>query len=135
MDGPFFNKYCMHSLMPESVCHLLLMSKVNLDKLDKMTNHGAYHDPNRKVTGNFAFTIMTCKLCTRRAVNTSLLLSPTYYYDSLQNATAGNLFNMYIDSNCFRTKILNQDKNNAKVNSFLFTNKYVSRDTHKTRCN
>lgn len=25
-----------------------------MDKLDKMTNHGAYDDPNRKVTGNFA---------------------------------------------------------------------------------
>ncbi len=34
--------------------HLLLMLKVNLDKLDKMTNHGADDDPNRKVTGNFA---------------------------------------------------------------------------------
>ncbi|HEX6281575.1 MAG TPA: cupin domain-containing protein [Nitrososphaera sp.] len=30
------------------------MLKVNLDKLDKMTNHGADDDPNRKVTGNFA---------------------------------------------------------------------------------
>ena len=30
------------------------MLKVNLDKLDKMTNHGAEDDPNRKVTGNFA---------------------------------------------------------------------------------
>jgi quercetin dioxygenase-like cupin family protein len=30
------------------------MLKVNLDKLDKMTNHGADDDPDRKVTGNFA---------------------------------------------------------------------------------
>ncbi len=31
------------------------MLKVNLDKLDKMTNHGVENDdPNRKVTGNFA---------------------------------------------------------------------------------
>lgn len=30
------------------------MLKVNLDKLDKMTNHGADDDSNRKVTGNFA---------------------------------------------------------------------------------
>ena len=31
------------------------MLKVNLDKLDKMTNYGAEgDDPNRKVTGNFA---------------------------------------------------------------------------------
>jgi quercetin dioxygenase-like cupin family protein len=30
------------------------MLKVNLDKLDKMTNHGAEDDPDRKVTGNFA---------------------------------------------------------------------------------
>jgi quercetin dioxygenase-like cupin family protein len=30
------------------------MLKVNLDKLDKMTNYGADDDPNRKVTGNFA---------------------------------------------------------------------------------
>src|SRR5918998_968868 len=38
------------------ICHLLPMLKVNLDKLDKMTNYGAEDndDPNRKVTGNFA---------------------------------------------------------------------------------
>lgn len=32
------------------------MLKVNLDKLNKMTNYGAEDDddPNRKVTGNFA---------------------------------------------------------------------------------
>ena len=30
------------------------MLKVNVDKLDKMTMHGAEDDPNRKVTGNFA---------------------------------------------------------------------------------
>ncbi|MDQ3851502.1 MAG: hypothetical protein M3299_01560 [Thermoproteota archaeon] len=31
------------------------MLKVNLDKLDKMTNYGVEDDaPNRKVTGNFA---------------------------------------------------------------------------------
>lgn len=31
------------------------MLKVNLDKLDKMTNHGVENeDPNRKVSGNFA---------------------------------------------------------------------------------
>jgi quercetin dioxygenase-like cupin family protein len=30
------------------------MLKVNLDKLDKMTMHGAEDDPDRKVTGNFA---------------------------------------------------------------------------------
>ena len=30
------------------------MLKVDLDKLDKMTNHGADDDPNRKVSGNFA---------------------------------------------------------------------------------
>jgi quercetin dioxygenase-like cupin family protein len=30
------------------------MLKVNLNKLDKMTNYGADDDPNRKVTGNFA---------------------------------------------------------------------------------
>ena len=52
--GPFFNKYYMHSLKLLCVCHLLLVLKVNLDKLDKMTNHGADDDPNRKVTGNFA---------------------------------------------------------------------------------
>jgi quercetin dioxygenase-like cupin family protein len=30
------------------------MLKVNLDKLDKMTNHGTEDDPDRKVAGNFA---------------------------------------------------------------------------------
>lgn len=30
------------------------MLKVNLDKIDKMTNYGADDDLNRKVTGNFA---------------------------------------------------------------------------------
>src|ERR687892_1589628 len=44
----------MHSLKLRYAHHLLLMLKVNLDKLDKMTNHGAEDDPNRKVTGNFA---------------------------------------------------------------------------------
>ncbi len=40
-----------------------------------------------------------------------------------QNATAGNLFNMYIDSYGFREKTANYDKLNAKVNSIVFTNK------------
>jgi quercetin dioxygenase-like cupin family protein len=44
----------MHSLNPISVCQFVGMLKVNLDKLDKMTNHGADDDSNRKVTGNFA---------------------------------------------------------------------------------
>src|SRR5829696_2229306 len=35
-------------------CCSLLMLKVNLAKLDKMTNHGAEDDPDRKVAGNFA---------------------------------------------------------------------------------
>jgi quercetin dioxygenase-like cupin family protein len=35
-------------------CLLIAMLKVNLDKLDKMTNHGAEDDQDRKVTGNFA---------------------------------------------------------------------------------
>ena len=30
------------------------MLKVNLERLEKMTNHGAEDDPHRKVTGNFA---------------------------------------------------------------------------------
>lgn len=30
------------------------MLKMNLEKLEKMTNHGAQDDPNRRVTGNFA---------------------------------------------------------------------------------
>lgn len=44
----------MHSLNSISVCQFVGMLKVNLDKLDKMTNHGADDDSNRKVTGNFA---------------------------------------------------------------------------------
>lgn len=44
----------MHPLKPVSVCQFIGMLKVNLDKLDKMTNHGADDDSNRKVTGNFA---------------------------------------------------------------------------------
>ena len=32
-------------------CRLLPMLKVNLDKLDKMTNYGAEDDPDRKVSG------------------------------------------------------------------------------------
>jgi quercetin dioxygenase-like cupin family protein len=30
------------------------MLKINLESLEKMTNHGAEDDPHRKVTGNFA---------------------------------------------------------------------------------
>lgn len=30
---------------------------------------------------------------------------------------------MHIDSNCFGAKTTNQDKDNAKVNSVVFTNK------------
>ena len=30
------------------------MLKINLERLEKMTNHGAEDDPDRKVTGNFA---------------------------------------------------------------------------------
>lgn len=55
LNRPFLKKYHVNSLKPQYVCHLLPMLKVNLDKLDKMTNHGVENeDPNRKVSGNFA---------------------------------------------------------------------------------
>jgi quercetin dioxygenase-like cupin family protein len=39
--------------MMEKICSLLML-KVNLNNLDKMTNYGAEDDPDRKVTANFA---------------------------------------------------------------------------------
>lgn len=41
-------------------------------------------------------------------------------FDCTRNATAGNLLNMYIDSNCLGAKTANQNKNNARVNSLIF---------------
>jgi hypothetical protein len=34
------------------------MLKINLERLEKMTNHGAEDDPDRKVTGNFALLLL-----------------------------------------------------------------------------
>jgi hypothetical protein len=36
------------------ISDLTQILKINLEKLEKMTNYGAEDDPHRRVTGNFA---------------------------------------------------------------------------------